>query len=744
MAQVSSSTLVLSQIFIKLSDFYQKDLNGLFKDDAQRLEEYTQIMSDLYEKVSQPLTYLDPYIKGEPPFSEKMNRFTQSLAQDINAVTVDVDYLSAKTVNVFNMFKTHVDKEKKYLDRIASKTKILKMYNRSPSDDLVYLGDSFDNADKVDITRIRQGMNPLIQDGSVSFSVEQSKNWVVTSVSVVDPLSLSKKGNNHQVRIGSSEDVDTSYKYVFEDSPNLNIVTNIIDSNPLTSFECEALAVDKEIVRDVNGEILPDAAALRNEKEFCYVTEKNSLPGVNEGSLVNWSNFDPSRPLTVEVTLESRNSPIANAINITPFFASMDFVEVSSIIVYSQDGSSEEILNTPLYIGSSIAPVNLEFSNSYSYNNAVVRFEERNVSKIKLTFVQSNPKDVDIQHIFWSPDYSDETNEDDSPFYGLSRFNPELLSSETYEEVRFDYSLILPKYSNPNIYKVQADSRKTVGVSVRKVPTTFSNWVIVMPMERFGEVKDYYFTDWLDDNPKISSELKLGPNFEGISVRYFESQEDGQSDLDRLKNWIENSDSQIDSEGRYLLSASSLGGFGAEFAVDLNDIEIRFFERTFNDIDKYFSVPLKAEKEIYYAKRFAVGIRDISVYHERYNSQFEVVSTPYVFNFPIDKLMLSVDSNVSNSFSANVNLYYYISVNNGDSWIRINPIQLDNEGIPEVISFNNNVPKDFESPGVLYLNYPDVPERVDNVLVMIQAVRSRGANFTPEIKSYELIARVER
>ena len=743
MAQASSSTLVLSQIFMKLSDFYQKDLNHLFKDESERIEEYTQIMSDLYEKVSRPLTSIDPYIKGEPPFSEKMNRFTQSLAQDINAVTVDVDYLSAKTINVFNMMKTHVDKEKKYLDRIASKSKILKMYNRSPSDDLVYFGDSFDNADKVDVTYIKQGMNPLIQDGSATFAVQESTNWFISSVSVVDPEYNAKTGNNHQVRIGSSQDVDTEYKYVFEDSPNLNLENNIIDSNPLTSFECEVLYVDKQIARDLNGEVIQDVASLRNEKEFCYVTSENSIPSVPEGTLVNWSNYDMSQPLQVEVVVESRNSPKANVVNISPFFASMDFVEVSSVIVYSEDGSSEEVISSPIYIGSSIAPVNLESADSYSYNNCVIRFDERNVSKIKILFTQRGSKDVDIQHVYWVPDYASEENQENSPFYGLSRFNPEALSSEVFEEVRFDYTQILPPYSNPNAYKVQASPRKTVGVTIRRVPSTYSNWVIVLPMERDGSVRDYYFTNWIEDNPSISSGLKLGPNFEGTSVRYFDNQEDGESDVDSLKNWIE-SNAQLNSEGKYEISANSFGGFGAEFIIDLSDIEIRFFERTFNDVDKYYSVPLRLGKEIYYAKRMSVCLRDISVYYEKYNSQFEIVSTPYVFNVPVDSLMLSVDSNVSNSFSANINLYYYISVNNGDSWIRVSPVQLDNEGIPEVVMFNNNVPKDFELPGVIYLNYPDVPERITSVLVMIQAIRSRGANFTPEVRSYELIAKVKR
>lgn len=729
MTQVSSNTLALSQIFMQLADFYNKDSTGMFKDDSERLEAYSSLLKDLYEKVSKPLSYLDLYVKGEPPFSEKMNRFTQTFSKDINAITVDIDYLSAKTVNIFNMMKTEIDKEQKYLDRISSKSKILKMYNRSPSDDLVYYGDSFENADKIDITKIRQGTNPLISNGSASFSVSDSTDWLVTSVSVSGNQSLPKNGNNHEVKIGSSLDVDTSYKYVFEDSPNLGVITNIFDSNPLTSFECEVVNVNKT-----------DASPYLNEKEFCYILEEGSVPNLSSGTLLNWSNYDMSDPLEVVVEMVSKRKAKANAIDISPFFASMDLIEVSSVKVFAEDGSSEEVLHEPMFIGSSMAPFNLQNANNYHYNNAVVRFSERILSEVQITFIQRTPKDIDLQHVYWVPDYQTDNNDDESPFYGLPRFNPEALPSETFEEVRFDYKSLLPTYSNPRLYKTQAGARKSVGVVTKKVPTVYSKHVIVLPMKlNFGSTeKDYYFDGWSDDNFTFSSELKLGPNFEGETVRYFDTANDAAGDLQSIKNWIEDNGSD-NGDGTYDFSAGS-----NTFTIDPTDITVEFFTRQFSESERYFSVPVKLEKEIYQAKRMAVGIRDISVYYESYNTEFEIISKPYVYNFPIDSVMLSVDSNIDNTFSTDLYLYYYISVNDGESWIRINPIQLDNQGIPEVISFNNNVPSDFELPGVMYLNYPDVPQAVDNVLVKITGTRLRGSNFTPEIKSYELIAKVKK
>jgi len=299
----------------------------------------------------------------------------------------------------------------------------------------------------------------------------------------------------------------------------------------------------------------------------------------------------------------------------------------------------------------------------------------------------------------------------------------------------------LPPYGNPKIYKVQAGARKSVGLRVQKKPVKYEKYVITLPMiVDFGSSKrEHYLDGWTEDgNFSFTSELKLGPNFDGETVRYFDTADDAAEDLQRVKDWIEDNGSD-NGDGSYDFIAGS-----NNFTVDIDDVDVEFKKNTFTESERYLSVPLRLEKEIYKAKRMALGIRDISVYYESYNTEFEIISKPYVYNFPIDSLMLSVDSNVDNTFSTDLYLYYYISVDNGESWIRINPIQLDNQGIPEVISFNNNVPSDFELPGVMYMNYPDVPQVVDNVLVKITGTRLRGTNFTPEIKSYELIAKVKK
>ena len=154
-------------------------------------------------------------------------------------------------------------------------------------------------------------------------------------------------------------------------------------------------------------------------------------------------------------------------------------------------------------------------------------------------------------------------------------------------------------------------------------------------------------------------------------------------------------------------------------------------------------VPITAETEMYRAKRLAIGIRDISVSYETYADQAEIVSTPYLFDAPVEAIMLSVETNIDNTFSNKININYYISAD-GSNWMKISPVQLDTQGIAEVIVFNKNIPDSYQIPGVAYLNSPKVPNIVNKIYVKIEMIKNKNTNITPLIYSYELIAKVKK
>ena len=51
-----------------------------------------------------PLAKFDPFIKGEPPFSEKFNKFSSDFTTDINTAAKQIDYVNAKLINGFTTF----------------------------------------------------------------------------------------------------------------------------------------------------------------------------------------------------------------------------------------------------------------------------------------------------------------------------------------------------------------------------------------------------------------------------------------------------------------------------------------------------------------------------------------------------------------------------------------------------------------------------------------------------------------
>ena len=159
---------------------------------------------------------------------------------------------------------------------------------------------------------------------------------------------------------------------------------------------------------------------------------------------------------------------------------------------------------------------------------------------------------------------------------------------------------------------------------------------------------------------------------------------------------------------------------------------------------KNYRVAVQTAKERYPAKRWCIGLRDIEVYKETFNSQLEIVSLPFNFDFPVESVMLSIDSNIDEAMLKNISVLGYVSVDGGNNWIQISPIQLDFSGVPEILLFNQSVLNEYRLSGASYLTYPQVPREVKSILVKIKITKKNRLNFTPSIYSYQLIAKVKR
>lgn len=463
MTQFSPYTLVYDQIARSVAALMEKWNSGFYITKEDFLKDFNKSLSELYQNAGSAKSEMQQFIKGEPPSSKKMNSFLNNLKEDINIAAKQLDYLAAKTVNVYNLFNAEIESEKKYAQRILSKAKVLQMYSQSSADDVVYLGDSFDNLDFVDTTKYVAGRIPLIANGNLSLQKTVKNNWSVSRVTI--NKSNGFLGNNHAI-VKDTSGLEQNYRYVFEESPSLGNKSNIADRNPLTYFEYEKLSVTIDPADAGKFDI--------NSNEFCYLVNDTTIVNANQNSLINWANNNMNEPLVLDFTLESSTAQKSNSITITPYFSSSKLVKVKEVIIIDREGAQKNVLSKPIYIGSSPENLTTESFGSYFIDKAVVNFDETEVIQARIVMEQSQYQEIDIVHKYWVTNYND-SNKDSSPFYGSEKFEPRKLNEEIYTEVRYDLSSVVPTLTNPNIFKLNNVTNKSITVSIKKKSVDSNN-----------------------------------------------------------------------------------------------------------------------------------------------------------------------------------------------------------------------------------------------------------------------------
>ena len=639
MAQLSPITLVYDQIAISISNMLKKQAAGEYVTKEDILNDFNKNLKDIYEKANSPQTSLDLFIDSEVPSSKKINKFINSIRDDINVSAKQLDFLNAKAVSLFNLFTSEIENEKKYSERILSKTKALQMYSQSPSNDLVYNGDSFENGDYIDWQKIQANQNPMIQNGFASLKIKGNPIKWNPSFVTINPSNGFVGNNNLAIK---KENVFSTfnYEYSFVNSPSSSSVGSLVDSNPATYFVYEALKVE------------PNDNIYRNPLEFSYIVNDSTLVAAEQNSLINWSNHDVSKPLVFDFTIKANAGQKANSINIVPYFDSSKLVKVKEIHLTDSFGKTENILKEDFYIGLSIENLTKESLKNYSLNSATFFFTERILKECRIVLEQPYYQEVEILHTYWQTNY-ESSNADNSPFYGITRFNPDIVTKDLSTTVIYDKSAIIPTLTNPNIFKKENVLSQNLNVIVKNVNT---------------------------------------PDSVGL-------------------------------------------------------------------VEESFLIPIKTATEVLPAKRMAVGIRDVSIAYQEYESSAEIVSKSYQFDSPVESVMLDIQSNFNEIADTGGYVQGYLSVDDGQKWVEIAPVQYgftvsktSNANVPEIFAFNQNISTGFKLPGVQYMNYPKtvinnveytIPEQVKKILVKIKIVKG-SSNISPIVYSYKLAAKVKQ
>ena len=81
---------------------------------------------------------------------------------------------------------------------------------------------------------------------------------------------------------------------------------------------------------------------------------------------------------------------------------------------------------------------------------------------------------------------------------------------------------------------------------------------------------------------------------------------------------------------------------------------------------------------------------------------------------------------------------YYISVDNGLKWIQVSPMKKNFVGIPEILSFNQNLNNTNMLPQIAYYNSPEVPSPIKSIRFRAIMKKTKTGNSTPVLGSYKI------
>jgi hypothetical protein len=144
--------------------------------------------------------------------------------------------------------------------------------------------------------------------------------------------------------------------------------------------------------------------------------------------------------------------------------------------------------------------------------------------------------------------------------------------------------------------------------------------------------------------------------------------------------------------------------------------------------------------------RYGIGIRDIGVFHYRFTPAAEIVSVPFRTPKEVLKVELRVDEAIP-SVLPDIHpwILYYISHDEGDTWLRINPLdkpavfESDGSVIPRTITFNLDDSGDQGDTTRSVTTAEPVRAVRFRAVLATDTTLDNGDRYTPVLKSYRLL-----
>lgn len=393
MTQASPTVLLYEQAAVLIDELLKSFRDGTLQTTDELSSELRDILTRFELTAGKPLMQFEALAKGEPPLSEKMNRFWNAAKHDVDILQKQVDLLSASSVFIHNSVAMEINKAKNENARLRNKIKTLQLYSSSADSSVLVFQENFGSDQFIDHKKIPSGKSPSILENTYLALGKQSALVNLSEDAEITILDSSNGfvGNNQEIQPPSSAPVNPvtnqpSYRFIGETSRKGKL-NDLLDGEPNTWFEYESCWVSDA-----------DRLLAGNQNFEYYKIDED---GRTE---VDWAKEPPGGVLKLDFEIDLRSIKTVNYLSYTPYGLqdNSNYPVYIRLVQTSVDGTDwKPVAPQKMWVGSASDIQTARTAENITVGTAVWSFEERSVRYIRMFIEQPNPVARPIGHAYY-------------------------------------------------------------------------------------------------------------------------------------------------------------------------------------------------------------------------------------------------------------------------------------------------------------------------------------------------------
>jgi len=198
-----------------------------FQTQEAYLSEVIRVLNSFYRTLTSPQLKVEDVAQDQLPNIIWYQQLWSQLLDDLTVIFTEIENIESLTVSNFNYIATEANRLTSRLKAVSSKLGDYILYSTSPTKDVAFFKDSFNDLSKIDIgsSLLNSSQCSVHQsEGILTLPIDNQENPAVrvSEVPIIDPLSNGTPGNNHQL--------GAAYN---------GVLSVILDNNPDTWYEYE-------------------------------------------------------------------------------------------------------------------------------------------------------------------------------------------------------------------------------------------------------------------------------------------------------------------------------------------------------------------------------------------------------------------------------------------------------------------------------------------------------------------------